>query len=126
MVPGTKLSKCLDVPAMNQLYGTEPVFIFDPGDDSNRPVPGYQDNAIVSWPIYPQFLRDLFTKSFTSGIKDPKNGRVRESEWRIAMVKLRDSIIYCQKLNGAWHQVIKLLFTLSPFALSSHRPISLS
>ncbi|TRV47303.1 MAG: serine/threonine protein kinase [Microcystis panniformis Mp_MB_F_20051200_S9] len=87
--------KCLDAPAMNKLYGTEAVFIFDPKDNSNAPVRGYHDNALAFWPIYPQFLRELFTKAFTKGIQDPENGRVRESEWRGAMVNLRDSIIYC-------------------------------
>ncbi|HYP27254.1 MAG TPA: serine/threonine protein kinase [Blastocatellia bacterium] len=89
--------KCLDLPAMTKLYGTEPVFIFDPNDNSNEPVPGYHDNALAFWPIYPQFLRDLFTKAFTDGIRDPRNGRVRESEWRAAMTRLRDSIVYCSK-----------------------------
>lgn len=83
-----------DLPAMTKLYGTEPIFIFDPNDDSNRPVPGYQDNALIYWRIYPQFLRDLFIKAFTDGLQDP-NSRVQETEWRIAMVRLRDSIIYC-------------------------------
>lgn len=89
--------KCFDYPAKRKLYGTEPLFIFDPRDDSNRPVAGYHDNAIAFWPIYPSFLRDLFVKSFTSGVKDSKNGRVRESEWRAAMIRLRDSILYCHK-----------------------------
>ncbi len=87
--------KCLDLPAMTKLYGTEPVFIFDPKDNSNAPVPGYHDNALAFWPIYPQFVRNLFTHAFTDGIRDPQNGRVRESEWRAAMARLRDSIIYC-------------------------------
>ncbi|MBU0494688.1 MAG: serine/threonine protein kinase [Chloroflexi bacterium] len=86
--------KCLDLPAMNKLYGTEPLFIFDPNDDSNRPVPGVHDNAIAFWPLYPQFLRDLFTEAFTAGLQDPHE-RIRESEWRGAMVRLRDSIVYC-------------------------------
>ncbi len=86
---------CLDLPAMTRLYGTEPLFIFDPDDDSNRPMPGYHDNVLAFWPLYPQFLRDLFTQAFTEGIRDPQNGRVRESEWRAAMVRLRDSIVYC-------------------------------
>jgi DNA-binding helix-hairpin-helix protein with protein kinase domain len=86
--------KCLDLPAMNKLYGTEPLFIFDPNDDSNRPVPGYHDNAIAFWPLYPKFLRDLFTEAFTAGLRDPLE-RVRESEWRAAMAKLQDSIFYC-------------------------------
>ncbi|MGH2350064.1 MAG: protein kinase domain-containing protein [Chloroflexota bacterium] len=87
--------KCLDLPAMTRLYGTEPLFIFDPADASNRPVPGCHDNALAFWPIYPRFLRDLFTRAFTDGIRDPQHGRVRESEWRAAMVRLRDSLVYC-------------------------------
>ncbi len=87
--------KALDLPAMTKLYGKEPVFIFDPDDDSNRPVPGIHDNALAFWRIYPQFLRDIFIRAFTVGVRDPKNGRVRESEWRAAMVALRDAIYYC-------------------------------
>jgi serine/threonine protein kinase len=84
-----------DLPAMTQLYGTDPVFIFHPTDHTNAPVPGYHDNALAFWPIYPQFLRDLFTRAFTDGIQDPAHGRVREGEWRAAMIRLRDSILYC-------------------------------
>jgi serine/threonine protein kinase len=39
--------KCFDQPAMNKLYGTNPIFVFDPQNDSNRPVPGYHDNALA-------------------------------------------------------------------------------
>jgi len=87
--------KCLDLPAMNKLYGTDPLFIYDPVDTSNRPASGVHDNAIVFWPLYPQSVRDLFTRSFTTGLVDPVNGRVRESEWRSALSRLRDSIFYC-------------------------------
>jgi len=85
----------LDEPAMKQLYGTAPVFIFDPNDRSNAPVPGYQDNALIFWSVYPQFLRALFTQSFTKGLHDPQNGRVIENQWCAAMVRLRDAIVYC-------------------------------
>jgi eukaryotic-like serine/threonine-protein kinase len=87
--------RCFDLPAMNKIYGAEAVFIFDPKDTSNRPVPGLQDNPLIYWKVYPTFLRDLFTRSFTEGLRDPQHGRVRESEWRGAMVRLTDSIIYC-------------------------------
>ena len=86
---------CFDLAAMTKIYGTEALFIFDPDDQSNRPVPGEQDNPLIFWPIYPQSLRDLFTRAFTDGIKDPENGRVQENEWRKTMLSLRDSIIYC-------------------------------
>jgi serine/threonine protein kinase len=86
---------CLDLSAMTRLYGTEPVFIFDPVNTSNRPVPGAHDNALTFWALYPQFLLNLFTRAFTDGLRDPVNARVRESEWRAALVRLRDGIVYC-------------------------------
>jgi len=92
--------KCLDLPAMKKLYGTEPLFIFDPVDGANAPDPQHHRNALAFWSVYPRFLRDLFTKAFTEGITDPRHGRVRESNWRAVMVRLRDSIIYCTHCNA--------------------------
>ncbi|MFQ5554735.1 MAG: serine/threonine protein kinase [Acidimicrobiia bacterium] len=85
----------LDAEAQNELYGTNPVFIFSPDDPSNRPQAQYHQNALDFWPIYPQYLRDLFTQSFTAGVDDPENGRVQESQWRRAMADLRDGLVYC-------------------------------
>jgi len=87
--------RCMDLPAMRRLYGEQPLFIFDALDKSNEPVSGQQDNAIIYWQIYPGALKQLFVQAFTRGIKDPQNGRVRESQWRKAFRQLRDSIIYC-------------------------------
>jgi eukaryotic-like serine/threonine-protein kinase len=86
--------RAFDAPAMKKLYGTEPVFIFHPHDTSNRPDPRYHGNALIFWNIYPRFLKDLFIQTFTSGIQDPHR-RVRESQWRTAMVQLRDSLVVC-------------------------------
>jgi eukaryotic-like serine/threonine-protein kinase len=84
-----------DEDAMRDLFGTRPVFIFDADDTSNEPVPGYHDNALVLWPLYPTFVRDLFRQSFGRGVNDPIDGRVRESVWRNAMARLRDVVVYC-------------------------------
>jgi eukaryotic-like serine/threonine-protein kinase len=81
---------------MLALFGTKALFIFDPDDHSNEPLPEHQ-NALRTWPIYPQFMRDLFTKAFTRGLRDAENGRVTEAEWKNAMVWLRDSIVYCSQ-----------------------------
>jgi DNA-binding helix-hairpin-helix protein with protein kinase domain len=86
--------RCLDLPAMVKLYGSEPVFVADPNDASNRAVAGVHDNILAFWPIYPMFLKQLFTRAFTRGLRDPAS-RVRESEWRQALVQLRDCIVYC-------------------------------
>jgi hypothetical protein len=52
--------KCMVIHAMNKLYGTHSIFIYDPVNTKNRPVPGYHDNAIIYWEIYPQYLKDLY------------------------------------------------------------------
>jgi serine/threonine protein kinase len=84
----------LDQAAMNRLYGTHPLFIFDPRDDSNGPDPRYHQNVLGLWQIYPQSLRDKFTQSFTEGLR-AIHRRVRENEWRTTLVELRDAIYSC-------------------------------
>jgi serine/threonine protein kinase len=91
--------KCFDGKAMERIYGHAPVFIWDPGNDTNRPVPGYQDNAIVFWQIYPQYIRDLFTRSFTRGLTDT-DARVVEKEWKDSFARLRDAIMYCHSCGA--------------------------
>lgn len=87
--------RCLDLPAREKLYGREALFIFDPDNDSNRPHPDYHRNALETWPLLPQSLKDLFTRAFTVGLHQPDQ-RIRESEWRRAMADLRDAVFYCQ------------------------------
>jgi DNA-binding helix-hairpin-helix protein with protein kinase domain len=77
-----------------RLCALDPVFIFDPHDESNRPQPGVHDNPLQLWPIYPGSLRKLFTRAFTVGLYDP-DARVMENEWRKEMCALRDAIFYC-------------------------------
>lgn len=91
--------RCLDLAAMNYLYGTDPVFIYDPDDTSNRPVEGYQDNALIYWGLYPQELRDLFTYSFTAGISHPQS-RVTEGQWLDALANMMSGIITCPKCGA--------------------------
>lgn len=79
-----------------KIFGTEPVFIFDPENDSNRPMPDIHTGVIDFWPIYPGFFRDLFIRAFTDGLRDPQAGRVRTSEWCAATSRLHDSVVDCQ------------------------------
>jgi len=87
---------CYDDNAKRKIYGSEPLFIFDPENDSNRPLPEFHNNAILFWKIYPSFIKKLYIKAFTDGLKDPDHGRVYEGEWCKALNNLRDSIFYCQ------------------------------
>ncbi len=86
--------RCLDVPALEKLYGFDPLYIFDPSDRSNAPVPGIHDNPLAFRGLYPAVIREYFERSFTEGLHYP-NKRVRESEWRKVFSRARDSILYC-------------------------------
>ncbi|MCR5108227.1 MAG: serine/threonine-protein kinase [Lachnospiraceae bacterium] len=86
--------RCMDIHAMNKLYGTDPLFIWDPENDANRPLPGYQDNAIIYWDLYPKHLKDLFIKSFTVGLKEPAK-RVTENKWLETFSNLMAGIMIC-------------------------------
>ncbi|GHS90601.1 hypothetical protein AGMMS49957_16960 [Synergistales bacterium] len=91
--------KCMDVHAMNQLYGSKPLFIYDPQDKSNRPVPGYQDNAIIYWDLYPKLLKDLFIESFTTGLGQPSR-RVTERQWLDVFSNMTFGITYCSSCGA--------------------------
>ena len=77
-----------------EIYGEKPVFIWDPNNESNRPVPGYQQNAIDYWRVYPPFFKEIFIKEFTKGLWDPQI-RSTEIEWQKACLRLFDNITYC-------------------------------
>jgi predicted Zn finger-like uncharacterized protein len=87
-------SVCITEKREIELYGSSPVFIFDPNDDSNRPVKGIHTNPIKLWPVYPDFLQEAFIKSFAEGMKDP-NARLPENEWQKTLVRLRSELLQC-------------------------------
>jgi hypothetical protein len=91
----------LDTKATQELYTRKPVFIFDPNDESNRPIPGddFYTTVIERWAMMPHFLRKCFIQTFTDGLRQPSQ-RVAESIWRTTMAQLRDSIFLCPKCAG--------------------------
>jgi eukaryotic-like serine/threonine-protein kinase len=84
-----------DPDGSQRLCADDPVFVFDPSNATNRPIPGVHDLMVKLWQIYPQSLRDLFVRTFTRGLRDPE-ARIMENEWRREMCTLRDSIFECQ------------------------------
>lgn len=49
-----------------KIYGEEPVFIFDPTDDSNRPNEKVHSGVIELWNCIPQYMKDLFIQCIQS------------------------------------------------------------
>jgi serine/threonine protein kinase len=92
-------SVCITEERERELYGEHPVFIFDPNDETNRPVRGVHPNPLKLWPILPKFLREAFESSFAKGMKDP-NARLPENEWQKILVKFRDRLLTCPSCNN--------------------------
>lgn len=86
--------RCMDEAAKRRLYGTDPVFVYDPADTRNRPAPGEQPTVIATWAATPPILRSLFVKTFTDGLKNPAL-RVRETRWRDALSRVLDAVTPC-------------------------------
>jgi eukaryotic-like serine/threonine-protein kinase len=84
-----------DVPARRFIYGESPVFIFDPNDKRNQ-LPGEPQYNMVHkrWSCCPQPLKEMFTRSFTLGLKEPAQ-RVTEGEWQNLFRQFKDHIISC-------------------------------
>ncbi len=81
-------------------FGTEPLFVFNPDDASNRPLPG--DPMLTWWSLYPKFFRDVFVRAFTTGLQDASlSGRVTEGVWRRTLLRLHDSASMCPGCNAA-------------------------
>ncbi len=87
---------CLTEESEVKFYASEPIFVFDPSDASNRPVRGIHNNIINLWPQFPTYLHDAFIRSFVVGAKD-KHSRLRESEWKKIFLQLKDDMILCPK-----------------------------
>lgn len=87
--------RCWDLPAKKQVYGKEPVFIFDPTDRRNK-LPNDPDYATAGklWTTCPPSLRALFTKAFTEGLREPAK-RVTEGEWQNLFLQLKDGLLSC-------------------------------
>lgn len=84
----------LDPDTEHKLYGTEPLFIFDPHNGSNGPVPGYHDPIVARWNSLNGELRALFIRAFGEGLQDP-HARVLETEWRAPLQAAIDSAFAC-------------------------------
>ncbi len=80
--------------------GLNPLFVFDPDDPSNAPVKG--DPMLTWWPIYPEEFRRVFTRAFTTGLRDASlHGRVIEGTWRRALLRLSDCVSECPHCRAA-------------------------
>jgi DNA-binding helix-hairpin-helix protein with protein kinase domain len=86
---------CMTEAIEKRIYGAEPVFIFDPADESNRPIPGINNNALRRWPMFPGYARDKFIEAFSQTALTNPDRRVIEMDWIKVFDRLRSEIYKC-------------------------------
>ena len=87
---------CDSTPEMAKLlFGFSSVFIMDPSNPKNRPVPGLHNNVIRRWGVYPDLLARAFCKTFSSeAIKDPTK-RLMDKQWYNILLQIRSMYAKC-------------------------------
>lgn len=75
------------------LYGYEPVFVYSPSNNSNKPLSNLSPYLVSRWSKTPQPLKDAFTQTFTDGINDTK-ARLSPEQWKHIINKIMDTGVF--------------------------------
>lgn len=86
---------CMTKELEKKYYGTSPVFVYDPVNTCNRPIPGTDHNLKTFWKIYPDYIKDTFIRAFSNEVMMKKKPRVLEKEWMDLFIRLRSEIGEC-------------------------------
>ena len=86
---------CMTKELERRYYGTDPVFVYDPDNQVNRPIQGTDHNLRLFWSIYPQYIKDAFIRAFSHDVMMKKAPRIIEIEWLNLFFRLRAETILC-------------------------------
>jgi len=75
-----------------RIYGTDPVFIFDPIDNRNAANTMTSANAVKLWGMVPEYIRNLFIEAFDYERLHGMKPHLLESTWLKAFVRWRSEI----------------------------------
>jgi hypothetical protein len=90
-----------DIPAKKKFYAFDPVFVFDPHNNSNN-AKGVDEleTSVQRWDrMCPPRLKEMFTTVFTKGIKDP-GYRIQLLDWQRVFLELNANAIQCPHCNS--------------------------
>ena len=87
-----------------KLYGSEPLFIMDPDDNSNGPHPVIHKNSINVWSCLPDYMQRIFLTAFSQKAFQKPSARPREIDWLKVFTRFRSEIVSCQCGNEIFTQ----------------------
>ena len=86
---------CMTKELERKYYGTAPIFVYDPQNDRNRPVPGTDNNLRLFWKVYPNYIKEMFIRAFSNDVMLKNKPRVIEKEWLDVFFRFKASIVRC-------------------------------
>ena len=86
---------CMTEKYEKQFYGSEPIFIYDKENSTNRPVRGVHNNVLRRWMVLPEILRETFTYEFSKECLNNPSKRKLERQWQAVIQKVRDILVVC-------------------------------
>lgn len=86
---------CMTKQLEQKYYGSDPVFVYDPSNTINRPIPGTDHNLKLFWNVYPDYIKDAFIRAFSHDVMMKQKPRILEKEWMDLFVRLRAEIGIC-------------------------------
>lgn len=92
---------CMTEKHEKKYYGTHPLFIYDSQNADNRPVPGVHANVIQLWPLFPEYVRAVFTDQFGEEALQKPGRRITEKEWlEKVLLRMRHELLKCPACGG--------------------------
>lgn len=91
---GHEVARCpvLRDEGLNKFYGTEPLFIFDRENDSNRPVKGVHLNVSRLWDYCPECIKNNFYHAFSQVVMTGNVEGVSVTSWYHTLDYVRSSV----------------------------------
>ena len=86
---------CLTDKVIKYLYGTNPVFIFDPTNPENVATKEFSPNALARWGEVPSFVRKAFIAAFSKECQTTPQRRPLESLWLKVFLRWRSYLNVC-------------------------------
>lgn len=117
---------CLNDAIERNVYGENPIFIYDPNKTNNRPVRGIHTNVINRWPLFPEFFQQAFIEAFSEeALKNP-NKRKSDNDWLKILTQLRSQTIIHSCGNETFVDLDKTFTLCFNCQKSIERPLMLT
>lgn len=96
--------KTMDAPlsdtVQNEIYGKNPLFVFDPEDTSNslyEPIAGY---SLAMWELTPDYVKTLFELAFSQKALNNPNKRPIELQWIKCLARWESELEKCNSCGN--------------------------